>query len=180
MLGGYLSDSEVIKKMSYLVCCLFILAQPSLSSYGAQLWSCAFGPLIIMSQQHGQSGPQWTESSEALSVMFQTVVLLTFSACVCHWHIGSHSSWKALPFMSKLFKGNVPTSLKARESGWEGGVCLPTSSNALHSGDANRTVFICSPQREISAALPEILMEECLSLMSWERECSCVYGGSYL
>ena len=123
MLGGYLSDSEVIKKMSYLVCCLFILAQPSLSSYGAQLWSCAYGPLIIMSQQHSQSGLQWTESSEALSVMFQTVVLLTFSACVCHWHTGSHSSWKALPFMSKLFKGNVPTYLKARESGWEGGVC---------------------------------------------------------
>lgn len=54
-----------------------------------------------------------------------------------------------------------------REGGrTEGGVCLRTSSNTLCFGDASRTVLICSPQRQTPVAFPEILREECLSLMS--------------
>lgn len=69
-------------------------------------------------------------------------------------------------FMKKLFKGTVPTYLKARQSRWEGGVLLHSSSNTLHFGDANGNVLICSIERQTSAAFPEILTEECLSLMS--------------
>lgn len=43
-----------------ILCYLLILARPSLSSFAAQLWSCACGPFIITSQQQGQSGLQWT------------------------------------------------------------------------------------------------------------------------
>ena len=65
------------------------------------------------------------------------------------------------PFQLESFAFHVETLkemsllISKPESGWEGGVCL----NALHFGDANRTVFICSPQWEISAAL----------LRSWQK-----------
>lgn len=135
--------------------CLLPRSQPGFSGYGA--WRCACGPLIITSPQHGQQG---------------------ISCCVsvlCCWHsvpvfgVRTQAPLAAgktrLSSSSCCLKETLHSSQR-RGGGWKGGVCLPTSSNTQHFGDASRTVLICSPQRQTPVAFLETLREECLSLMS--------------
>lgn len=47
--------------------------------------------------------------------------------------------------------------------------CPCLQARPEHAGDAKGTVSLCSTQRQTSAAFPEILAEDCLSLMSGDE-----------
>lgn len=146
---------------------------PRVSLEGAQLCGCTRGPFLMVSQQHNQ----WGLHGGIRSTPCNASVL-----CCWHWvHVFVIDTQPPNPagkpcLSSRSSLKEMLLLISEPESGWEGGVCLPTSSNTLLLGDANRTVLIWSPQRQTLLllllrswwkCLPRLSREEIAQLCLW-------------